>query len=114
MGHQWDASGTPVVKSAGNHNSQKYAVRLCRVPLEFLNHPGMLADGTYLVPDDLQNFRDDPRDVRQASEPAYCADLTTGAPLVPHFSAKNIRLVGDAGVWRGTKSCWRMLADGPY
>ena len=41
----------------------------------------MLADGTYLVPDDFTNFRDDPRDVRQVPEPPYCADLATGAPL---------------------------------
>ena len=45
----------------------------------------MLADGTYLVPDDVENFRDDPRDVRQALEPTYCADLTTGVPLVSHL-----------------------------
>ena len=74
----------------------------------------MLADGTYLVPDNITIFRDDPRDVRQALEPAYCVGFNNWCPTGVPLSAKNIRLVGYAGVWRSTKSCWRMLADGPY
>ena len=75
--------------------------------MEFQNHPGMLADGTYLVPDDLQNFRDDPRDVRQALEPAYCADLTTGAPL---FGKKR----STGRLCRSLAEYQKLLADGPY
>ena len=83
----WFPTGAPLVphSGSGNRNSQKQVVRLCRVPLEFQIHLGMLADGTYLVPEDFTNFRDGPRDVRQVPEPPYCADLATGAPLAPHW-----------------------------
>ena len=101
---------------SGNRNSQNQVVRLCRVPLEFLNHPGMLADGTYLVPDTIKNFQDDPRDVRQALEPAYCVGFNnwcpTGVPLASHFRQKTfawLAMQESGGVPKVVGGCWRMV-----
>ena len=72
----------------------------------------MLADGPYLVPDDIKNFRNDSRDVRQAIEPPYCADLATGDPLFSkkHSTGRLCRSLAEYQKWLADVGGWSILS----